>query len=111
MQKKAIKINFSGIEDVKRYYQITDNANGKTKGVLNDLRQVLSLYDDALKLEGSMKKYKADFEKLADEYKKMGVPNVNPNQWQEYRDVLAAIQDLNQTKNIQSSISKAISSF
>jgi hypothetical protein len=27
MQKKAIKVNFSGIEDVRKYFQVTDNAN------------------------------------------------------------------------------------
>ena len=111
MQKKAIKVNFSGIEDVRKYFQVTDNANSKTKGVLNDLRQLLSLYDNALKFESAIKKYKSDFEKLADDFKKMGVPNANPNQWQEYRDVLTAIQDLNETKKMQSAISKAISSL
>ena len=111
MQKKAIKVNFSGIEDVRKYFQVTDNAHSTTKGVLNDLRQLLSLYDNALKFESSIKKYKSDFEKLADDFKKMGVSNVNPNQWQEYRDVLAAIQDLNETKKMQSAISKAISSL
>ena len=111
MQKKVVKIHFSGIEDVERYFQITDTANSKRKGLLNDLRQVLSLYQDALNLESSMVKYKADFEKLADEYKKMGVSNINPNQWQEYRDVLTAIKDLSQTKQMQSAISKAISNL
>jgi len=49
---------------VTNYFQITDNAQSKAKGVLGSLREVLSVYDNALKQESYMLNSKSMIEKM-----------------------------------------------
>lgn len=93
---------------VTNYFQITDNAQGKAKGVLGSLREVLGVYENALKQESPMQKSKVMIEKMAADFKSMGV-TVNPNDWEEYRILLRAINDISLMKAQAQSIQKAIS--
>jgi hypothetical protein len=93
---------------VTRYFQYTDNAQGQSKGILGSLRQVLSVYENALKQESPMQKSKVMIEKMAADFKSMGV-TVNPNDWEEYRILLRAINDISLMKAQAQSIQKAIS--
>jgi hypothetical protein len=93
---------------VTRYFQITDNAQGQSKGILGSLRQVLSVYENALNQESPMQKSKVVIEKMAADFKAMGV-TVNPNEWEEYRILLRALKDIDTMKAQAESIRKAIS--
>jgi hypothetical protein len=93
---------------VTRYFQITDNAQGQSKGILSSLRQVLSVYENALNQESPMQKSKVVIEKMAADFKAMGV-TVNPNEWEEYRILLRALKDIDTMKAQAESIKKAIS--
>jgi hypothetical protein len=93
---------------VTNYFQITDNAQGKAKGVLGSLREVLSVYDNALKQESYMLNSKTMIEKMANDFKAMGV-TVKPSEWKEYRDLLVALKDIAAIKQQAQSIQKAIS--
>jgi hypothetical protein len=93
---------------VTRYFQITDNAQGQSKGILSSLRQVLSVYENALNQESPMQKSKVVIEKMAADFKAMGV-TVNPNEWEEYRILLRALKDIDTMKAQAESIRKAIS--
>ena len=92
---------------VTNYFQITDNAQGKAKGVLGSLREVLSVYDNALKQESYMLNSKSMIEKMANDFKAMGV-TVKPSEWKEYRDLLVALKDIAAIKQQAQSIQKAI---
>lgn len=92
---------------VTNYFQITDNAQNKAKGVLSSLREVLSVYDNALKQESYMLNSKSMIEKMAADFKAMGV-TVKPSEWKEYRDLLVALKDVNTIKQQAQSIQKAI---
>jgi hypothetical protein len=93
---------------VTNYFQITDNAQSKAKGVLGSLREVLSVYDNALKQESYMLNSKSMIEKMANDFKAMGV-TVKPSEWKEYRDLLVALKDIAAIKQQAQSIQKAIS--
>lgn len=109
-QKKAIKVELA-LDDVgalvTSYFQITDNAQNKAKGVLSSLREVLSVYDNALKQESYMLNSKSMIEKMAADFKAMGV-TVKPSEWKEYRDLLVALKDVSTIKQQAQSIQKAI---
>ena len=92
---------------VTSYFQITDNAQSKAKGVLSSLREVLSVYDNALKQESYMLNSKSMIEKMANDFKAMGV-TVKPSEWKEYRDLLVALKDVSTIKQQAQSIQKAI---
>ena len=92
---------------VTSYFQITDNAQNKAKGVLSSLREVLSVYDNALKQESYMLNSKSMIEKMAADFKAMGV-TVKPSEWKEYRDLLVALKDVSTIKQQAQSIQKAI---
>ena len=92
---------------VTSYFQITDNAQSKAKGVLGSLREVLSVYDNALKQESYMLNSKSMIEKMANDFKAMGV-TVKPSEWKEYRDLLVALKDVSTIKQQAQSIQKAI---
>lgn len=92
---------------VTSYFQITDNAQSKAKGVLGSLREVLSVYDNALKQESYMLNSKSMIEKMANDFKAMGV-TVKPSEWKEYRDLLVALKDIAAIKQQAQSIQKAI---
>ena len=92
---------------VTNYFQITDNAQGKAKGVLGSLREVLGVYDNALKQESYMLNSKSMIEKMANDFKAMGV-TVKPSEWKEYRDLLVALKDIAAIKQQAQSIQKAI---
>jgi hypothetical protein len=106
-----IKVELA-LEDIDaletRYFQITDNAQGQSKGILGSLRQVLSVYENALNQESPMQKSKVVIEKMAADFKAMGV-TVNPNEWEEYRILLRALKDIDTMKAQAESIRKAIS--
>ena len=95
-------------ELVSTYYQITDNAQSKAKGILSSLREVLSVYDNALKQESFMQSSKVTLEKMANDFKAMGI-TVKPSEWKEYRDLLTALNDIKTIKQQSASIQKAIS--
>lgn len=107
----AVKVELA-LDDVgalvTNYFQITDNAQGKAKGVLGSLREVLSVYDNALKQESYMLNSKSMIEKMANDFKTMGV-TVKPSEWKEYRDLLVALKDIASIKQQAQSIQKAIS--
>ena len=94
-------------ELVSTYFQITDNAQSKAKGVLSALREVLGVYENALKQESYMLNSKTTLEKMANDFKAMGV-TVKPSEWKEYRDLLVALKDINAIKQQASAIQKAI---
>lgn len=100
-----------GMDDVNQlvstYFQITDNAQSKAKGVLSALREVLGVYENALKQESYMLNSKTTLEKMANDFKAMGV-TVKPSEWKEYRDLLVALKDINAIKQQASAIQKAI---
>ena len=95
-------------ELVSTYYQITDNAQSKAKGILSSLREVLSVYENALKQESFMQSSKVTLEKMANDFKAMGI-TVKPSEWKEYRDLLTALNDIKVIKQQSASIQKAIS--
>lgn len=95
------------VELVSTYYQITDNAQSKAKGILSSLREVNSLYENAIKQEAFMQSSKATLEKMANDFKAMGV-TVKPSEWKEYRDLLTALNDIKLIKQQGASIQKAI---
>ena len=95
-------------ELVSTYYQITDNAQSKAKGILSSLREVLSVYENALKQESFMQSSKVTLEKMANDFKAMGI-TVKPSEWKEYRDLLTALNDIKTIKQQSASIQKAIS--
>jgi hypothetical protein len=111
VEMSEIKVELA-LEDidalVTRYFQITDNAQGQSKGILGSLRQVLSVYENALNQESPMQKSKVVIEKMAADFKAMGV-TVNPNEWEEYRILLRALKDIDTMKAQAESIRKAIS--
>ena len=109
MQKKMVQIQLNTLDDLDAYLKITEKANQKMKGVVSELRALQTLYQDAANLSTSISKYKSDFEKLADDFKKMGVTNVNPENWGEYQSVVAALKDVNQTNKIIAGIKNALS--
>lgn len=94
-------------ELVTTYFQITDNAQSKAKAVLSALREVLGVYENALKQESYMLNSKTTLEKMANDFKAMGV-TVKPSEWKEYRDLLVALKDINAIKQQASAIQKAI---
>ena len=95
-------------ELVSTYYQITDNAQSKAKGILSSLREVLAVYENALKQESFMQSSKVTLEKMANDFKAMGI-TVKPSEWKEYRDLLTALNDIKVIKQQSASIQKAIS--
>jgi hypothetical protein len=95
-------------ELVSTYYQITDNAQSKAKGILSSLREVMAVYDNALKQESFMQSSKVTLEKMANDFKAMGI-TVKPSEWKEYRDLLTALNDIKTIKQQSASIQKAIS--
>jgi len=55
--KKAIKVELA-LDDINelvtKYFQITDTAQSKAKGVLNSLREVLSVYENTIKQQSQL---------------------------------------------------------
>jgi len=100
-----------GLDDVgalvTNYFQITDNAQSKAKGILSSLREVMAVYDNALKQESYLQNSKATIEKMANDFQAMGV-TVKPSEWKEYRDLLLALKDISAVKQQAQSIQKAI---
>lgn len=111
MQLKGIKVELATddiAELVSTYYQITDNAQSKAKGILSSLREVMAVYENALKQESFMLSAKVKLEKMANDFKELGV-TVKPTEWKEYRDLLTALNDIKVIKQQSASIQKAIS--
>lgn len=108
--KKAIKIELA-LDDINelvtKYFQITDTAQSKAKGVLNSLREVLAVYENALKQESYMQNAKSTIEKMANDFNAMGV-TVKPTEWKEYQDLLVALKDINSIKQQSQLLQKAI---